>query len=143
MTTPAVPTARPSTRRLERLRGLVGNAKRGPLARDDGWLEVLVVVIAAGLAGFSLREYIAPDYKVEILPALLAMETDGLRGALDNLPGYPAIALLEVLLGEVAMVFGATEAGVWRFLSAIGISSIALAIIAALPYVRATEIPRG
>lgn len=113
------------------------------LARDDVWLELIVVVVAAGIAGFSLREYIAPDYKAEMLPPLTALETNGLSGYLDALPGYPAIALLELIPAKLAMLLGAGEPGVWRFMSAVGVSAIALAVLAALPYLRATEVPRS
>ena len=113
------------------------------LARDDLWLEVIIVVVAAGLAGFSLREYLAPDWVAEMVRPLNAWKESGLSDALAVLPGYPAIAMFELIPAKLAMLFGASEAGVWRFVSAVGISSIALAVIAALPYLRATEISRG
>ncbi len=112
------------------------------LARDDLWLEVIIVVVAAGLAGFSLREYIAPDYLVEVLPAVKAMNDTGWGAALEALPGYPAIALLLLLPAKLATIVGADEANTWRFLSALGISAIAISCIAALPYLRATEARR-
>ncbi len=112
------------------------------LARDDLWLEVIIVVVAAGLAGFSLREYIAPDYLVEILPPLKTLNAGDWEAALAQLPGYPAIALLLLIPGKLASIVGVDEANTWRFLSAIGISSIAIATITALPYLRASEARR-
>ncbi len=120
-------------------------APHGPpkLARDDLWLEVIIVIVAAGLAGFSLREYIAPDWVAEMVPPLNALKESGFSGAFESLPGYPAIALLELIPAKLAVMLGISEAGVWRLVSAIGISSIALAVISSLPYLRATEVTRG
>lgn len=141
-----VPSASPSGQtaesQLTRFRRWAGS-RPAKFARDDLWLELIVVVVAAGIAGFSLREYIAPDYKAEMLPAFNGLETDGLRGYLEHLPGYPAIALLELIPAKLAMLVGASEPGVWRFVSAVGVSAIALAVLSALPYIRATEAPRG
>lgn len=133
-------TDAPST--LQGVRAKLTPKSPPKLARDDLWLEVIIVVVAAGLAGFSLREYIAPDYLVEILPSIQKMNDGDLRGALGTLPGYPAIALLLLIPAKIATIFGADDANTWRFLSAIGISSIAIAAITALPFLRATEVPR-
>lgn len=142
MNAPAAPKSQSADSPLARVRRWAGS-RTEKLARDDVWLELIVVVVAAGIAGFSLREYIAPDYKAEMLPPLTALETQGLSGYLEQLPGYPAIALLELIPAKLAMLLGAGEAGVWRFMSAVGVSAIALAVLAALPYIRATEAPRG
>ena len=142
MNAPAAPQSQTAESPLTRVRRWAGR-RPAKLARNDLWLELIVVVVAAGIAGFSLREYIAPDYRAEMIPPLTALETQGLSGYLEQLPGYPAIALLELIPAKIAMLVGAGEAGVWRFMSAVGVSAIALAVLAALPYVRATEVPRG
>ncbi|MEN0015797.1 MAG: glycosyltransferase 87 family protein, partial [Solirubrobacteraceae bacterium] len=123
---------------------------RGGAARD-GLLEVFVVVSAILLALGSLHVYwgpthqllAAPDYAAETIPALNGLHDSGLRGYLDHLPGYPGIMMVQLIPSEIANLLGLSEPTTWRFLSCVGIASIALSILAALPLLRVSPASRG
>ncbi len=100
-------------------------AARARTVVDDGWIELIVVSVAAGLAGVSLRKYIAPDYKAEWLPPLNGLSDSGLEGYLTHLPGYPGIVVAHLPLALFAQLLSLDEASTWRFLSAFAISALA------------------
>lgn len=118
-------------------------AARARTVVDDGWIELIVVSVAAGLAGVSLREYIAPDYKAEWLPPLNGLSDSGLEGYLTHLPGYPGIVVAHLPLALFAQLLSLDEASTWRFLSAFAISALALAVLAVVPLMRALEVRRA
>ncbi len=118
-------------------------AHRARTVADDHLIEALIVAIATGLAAAALREYIAPDYKAEYLPALQGYERSGVGGFIEGLPGYPGIVIAQLPLIVLASVLGLDEASTWRLLSAAGISALALATLSFLPLLRAGSVPRG
>jgi hypothetical protein len=118
-------------------------SRRTRTVAGDTLIEALIVALATGLAASALREYIAPDYKAEYLPALNGYYATGLSGFIEGLPGYPGAVVLQFPLIFVAHVIGLDEAGTWRFLSAASISALALAVISFLPLLRAGSTPRG
>lgn len=118
-------------------------AARARTVVDDGWIELIVVSVAAGLAGVALREYIAPDYKAEWLPPINGLKDSGIEGYLTHLPGYPGIVVAHLPLVLFAELLSLDEASTWRFLSAFAISGLALAVLAVVPLMRALEVRRG
>lgn len=118
-------------------------AHRARTVADDPLIEALIVAIATGLAAAALREYIAPDYKAEYLPALQGYAERGLGGFIEGLPGYPGMVVAQLPLVIIADLFGLDEPTTWRLLSAAGISALALAVLSFLPLLRAGSVPRG
>lgn len=118
-------------------------AARARTVVDDSWIELIVVSVAAGLAGISLREYIAPDYKAEWLPPLNGLAQSGIEGYLSHLPGYPGIVVAHLPLAFFAQLLSLDEASTWRFFSAFAISGLALAVLSVVPLMRALEIRRA
>lgn len=112
-------------------------------ARADELLELFIIVAATMLAGFALREFLAPDYQAETMPAFQALRNDGLSGFLHTLPGFPGIVVTELIPGGIATWLGAGDANLWRILSAFSVSALALAVMSAVPAIRATEVSRG
>ena len=110
---------------------------------DDQLIEALIVALATGLAAAALREYIAPDYKAEYLPALTGYAEHGFSGFIEGLPGYPGAVILQLPLVMLSDLFGLSEELTWRFLSAASISALALAVLSFVPLLRAGSTPLG
>lgn len=110
---------------------------------DDQLIEALVVALATGLAAASVRQYIAPDYKAEYLPALHGYAQHGLSGFIEGLPGYPGAVVLQLPLIVLTDLVGMSEAATWRFLSAASVSALALAVLSFVPLLRASSTPLG
>ncbi|MEH3053925.1 MAG: hypothetical protein PGN13_07950 [Patulibacter minatonensis] len=125
----------------QRLGTHLGSARR--TVAGDQLIEALVIALATGLAAASLREYIAPDYKAEYLPALQGFADRGLAGYIEGLPGYPGAVILQFPLVLLTSALGLGEEATWRFLSAASISALALAVLSFLPLLRAATVPRG
>lgn len=128
---------------LARQRAGAAFARRVRTVADDHLIEALIVAIATGLAAAALREYIAPDYRAEYLPALQGFQERGIAGFLEGLPGYPGIVVAQLPLIMVAEVLGLDEASTWRLLSAAAVSALALAVLSILPLLRAASTPQG
>lgn len=128
---------------LARQRVAAAVARRVRTVADDQLIEALIVAVATGLAAAALREYIAPDYRAEYLPALQGLERNGLAGFLEGLPGYPGIVVAQLPLILLAELLGLDDASTWRLLSASAISALALAVLSFLPLLRAGSTPRG
>lgn len=128
---------------LARQRLGVALARRRTTVAGDQLIEALIVAIATGLAVVSLREYIAPDYRAEYLPALQGYAENGIAGYIERLPGYPGIMMAQLPLVLVGDLLGLDEASLWRFLSGAAISALALAILSVLPLLRVSSTPRG
>jgi hypothetical protein len=126
-----------------RQRLITAFAHRSRTVSGDQLIEALVVALATGLAAAALREYIAPDYKAEYLPALQGYADGGFAGFLEALPGYPAIVIAQLPLIALADLVGLSEASTWRLLSATAISALALAVLSFLPLLRAGTTPQG
>ncbi|MFT4034699.1 MAG: glycosyltransferase 87 family protein [Patulibacter sp.] len=118
-------------------------AKTGRTVTGDAVIEPLLIALATALAAVALREYIAPDYRAEYLPALNGYRTGGLAGFAAALPGYPGAVVLQLPLIVAADLVGLSEAGTWRLLSGVAVAVLALAVLAFMPLLRAAETPRG
>lgn len=99
--------------------------------------ELLAVVLSVLLAVASLREFLAPDYMVEILPAVQGYRHTGIGGWIEALPGYPAAAMLEFPVLLAAELLGLDDAGGWRLLSSFAVAVLCASVLVALPLVRA------
>lgn len=108
-----------------------------PPATGDDWLHAVIVAGAMILGGFSLREFIAPDYVHEQQDAFRALGAQGLSGYFDFLPGYPGAMMVELIAGWPAVALGADDALTWRIVSVFGIGVLVAALMAAVPLVRA------
>lgn len=112
-------------------------------AESDPWLEAVIIAAATVLIGFALREFIAPDYRAEQVAAFNAFASDGFGGFMEHLPGYPGAMFVELLVGGPVALAGASDALIWRAVSAAAVGTLALALVAALPAIRASEASRS
>jgi len=61
------------------------------------YVAVTVLTAAVLLAAFALREYIAPDYRVEQVPAWQALADGGFGPFIDRLPGYAGAMFVQLI----------------------------------------------
>lgn len=124
------------------LRRVRSPASGAPAGREA---ELLAVILGVLLAIAALRRYYplaAPDYNAEIIPALQGLRTDGLVGWIEALPGYPAAAMLELPVLAFGELLGLSDANSWRLLSTVAIGVLVVAVISALPLLRAARASR-
>lgn len=107
--------------------------------------ELITVLLGVLLAFASLRDVYpnaAPDYHAEIMPALEGLRSGGLRGWIEALPGYPAAAMAELPVLWLAELLDLDEGSSWRLLSSVAIGAMVVAVLAALPLLRAARASR-